>query len=330
MPQLKKILVPTDFSANASAAYKFAKKTAQRYGAKVDFIHIIPKLHYFNVSLNALDYTFESGKMYPELKEKAKVKLEAEMKQFIPAENRGKAIAEIRNRPSSGISDYAQQNHYDLILMATRGQHESEFLRGSITDKVIRYATTPVLTINKSYNPDIQTIVLPTDTSKTSLEAIPMAILIAAHREAKIHLLCISEYDGSMIKVQGESSYKFTNEQIKEKVFTVLKDFVTEDSNRLVFENKPENADAPVYLKNDNGQKATLEIKVQKGNTAHRGIVEYANDNAQLVVMGTHGRSGFANLFLGSTTEKVVRQLKMPVMTIKPAFIKKDKKQKEK
>lgn len=325
MPQIKKILVPTDFSENASAVYQFAQKTAESYGAVVDFIHIIPKMHYFNVSLSSLDYTFESGKMYPKLEEEATEKLQEEMKSHLNESIRGKAIVKIENRPSSGIADHAKKGNYDLILMAARGQHESEFLRGSVTEKVIRYAETPVLTVNKAYDRDIKTIIVPTDGSNVSMEALSMALLIASYRKAEITLLSVSEYDGAMIKVEGESSYKFTNAELKLKVFKALEEFVKQNSNQLSFVNEPEDVDAVFQLKNASGQQGSLRLHVEKGTSAHQEIIDYAKENAQLVVMGTHGRSGLANFFLGSTAERVVRHLKMPVMTVKPGFITKNK-----
>lgn len=50
----------------------------------------------------------------------------------------------------------------------------------------------------------------------------------------------------------------------------------------------------------------------------HRAIVEHAKKlDAQLVVMGTHGRSGLTHLFLGSVAEKVVRESGVPVCTVR-------------
>ena len=49
-----------------------------------------------------------------------------------------------------------------------------------------------------------------------------------------------------------------------------------------------------------------------------RAIVNYARDNAMnLIVMGTHGRNGFAHLLLGSVTEQVVRTAQCPVLTVR-------------
>lgn len=48
---------------------------------------------------------------------------------------------------------------------------------------------------------------------------------------------------------------------------------------------------------------------------AYRGIVDYAKDwNADLIVMGTHGRTGFAHALTGSVTERVVRLAHCPVL----------------
>jgi nucleotide-binding universal stress UspA family protein len=54
--------------------------------------------------------------------------------------------------------------------------------------------------------------------------------------------------------------------------------------------------------------------------TAARTIVEYAADNGyDLIVMGTHGRSGVAHLLMGSVAEHVVRSAPCAVLTVREA-----------
>jgi nucleotide-binding universal stress UspA family protein len=61
-----------------------------------------------------------------------------------------------------------------------------------------------------------------------------------------------------------------------------------------------------------------VEIVVAEGNAA-KEIVSLAEQlPADLVILGTHGRSGFERLFLGSVTEKVLRTTRAPIMTIPP------------
>ncbi|WP_135536931.1 universal stress protein [Halostella pelagica] len=51
----------------------------------------------------------------------------------------------------------------------------------------------------------------------------------------------------------------------------------------------------------------------------HQAIREYAADNdVDLIVMGTHGRTGVERYLLGSVTEKIVRTADVPVLTVRP------------
>jgi nucleotide-binding universal stress UspA family protein len=60
----------------------------------------------------------------------------------------------------------------------------------------------------------------------------------------------------------------------------------------------------------------TTEVRVVQGATATE-ILEVADEMAaSLIVLGTHGRSGFERLMLGSTAEKVLRKAKCPVLTV--------------
>jgi nucleotide-binding universal stress UspA family protein len=59
---------------------------------------------------------------------------------------------------------------------------------------------------------------------------------------------------------------------------------------------------------------------------AHAEIVRTAEDGQyDLVIMGTHGRSGLGHLWLGSVAEKVVRQCHRPVLTVHAARVQEDK-----
>ncbi len=56
-----------------------------------------------------------------------------------------------------------------------------------------------------------------------------------------------------------------------------------------------------------------------EAGTPHETILAYADDNdVDLVVMGTHGRTGVERYLLGSVTEKVVRLSDVPVVTVRP------------
>ena len=62
----------------------------------------------------------------------------------------------------------------------------------------------------------------------------------------------------------------------------------------------------------------SVEIVVRPGDAAKEIRQEAERLPFDLVILGTHGRSGFERLFLGSVTEKVLRSTRVPVLTIPP------------
>jgi len=63
----------------------------------------------------------------------------------------------------------------------------------------------------------------------------------------------------------------------------------------------------------------TVDVRVEQTESAHKEILaQVAATGADLLVLGTHGRSGFQRLFLGSVTEKVIRKATCPTLVVPP------------
>lgn len=61
-------------------------------------------------------------------------------------------------------------------------------------------------------------------------------------------------------------------------------------------------------------------VRVVRHEAFFLEVVRYAGEQAiELLVMGTHGRSGLSHVLLGSLAEKVVRQAPCPVLTVRPS-----------
>lgn len=68
----------------------------------------------------------------------------------------------------------------------------------------------------------------------------------------------------------------------------------------------------------DDERSLTVEAVVMTSGATAEAIVEYAEKkNVQLIVVGTHGRSGVAKLLMGSVAERVVRTAHCPVLTVR-------------
>jgi nucleotide-binding universal stress UspA family protein len=70
------------------------------------------------------------------------------------------------------------------------------------------------------------------------------------------------------------------------------------------------------FTETEIGTQVPVEIDLREGSTAASILAKAEEMRADLLVLGTHGRSGFERLVLGSVTEKVLRQAACPVLTV--------------
>jgi nucleotide-binding universal stress UspA family protein len=143
MLELKNILVPTDFSATADSAVKYATGLADTFGATVHLLHVLHDPASF-LSVEALG-------ALPTLRED----LDRDAHQRLDGMLAGpdaKNIAVRRSvrmgNPFVEIIGYAQGHDIDLIVMGTHGRGPiTHMLLGSVAEKVVRKSSCPVLTV---------------------------------------------------------------------------------------------------------------------------------------------------------------------------------------
>ncbi len=142
--EIKKVLIPVDFSDYSKNAIRYAKKLAEMFEAKRVYLHsIFYDFHpaYFAggiESITALD---------PELKSRTMKQL----KKFCNDPDGEYVVVE--GSAAHSIVDYAEHNDISLIVMATRGLTGLDhILIGSTTERVVSLAKTPVLTIERKKN----------------------------------------------------------------------------------------------------------------------------------------------------------------------------------
>lgn len=145
MINLKRILVPSDFSECSEAAVRYGLELAHKFGASLHLLHVVqdPATQAWaaeGLAVPLLEAVYEWQK-------EAQVRLE----QSIPAEARATAtITCTIAAPYPEIVRYATDNNIDLIVMGTHGRSGmSHMLLGSVAEKVVRRAPCPVLTVRR-------------------------------------------------------------------------------------------------------------------------------------------------------------------------------------
>lgn len=324
MSDIKKILVPTDFSENSVSAYTHAQELAGKYGAEIDLLHVIPTMKYFFESLDKLDIPLDiTGEedLYPHIVEETEHKLLGVMDDYFKKENRGAVEARIDRKASRAIVDMAEKGGYDLIVMSAKGEHESDILRGSVNEKVIRHSTVPVFSVDKRLNPEgLKRILVPTDSSERSFACFPLALRLAETYDAEITLFHVLELHGTLSESIPKDPMKSDEVNIYETIIERLDDYLIEKKMHDVQIRRGEVHFEDQIVITDGASSKTYQLNtvIERAVSAHYGIEDYGPENADVIVMTTHGRTGLAHLFLGSTTENVAQHVDMPVVTVKP------------
>ncbi|MFO8029649.1 MAG: universal stress protein [Cyclonatronaceae bacterium] len=318
MKKLNRILIPTDFSEGSRKAYAYTESLLSVFGGKVDMINIVPTIKYLQESMKRVGYPFSLDQdVYPHIIEQAKDKVDHELSVFISKEHRGEAVVKIGRKAYEMILEHAHKQRYDLILMGAQGVHADHIIRGHVTEKVIRFSKVPVLSVSGTVMPEsTRNILVSTDFSDFSFKAILPAAIMAGRLKSKITLLHVNELHGSEPdEDQDEEALRAYKEKVAKKVHA----FLTARPKARLQLSSVDDEELFLHLERDDERyKIQLEIEQVRGISAHYEIVDYAEENADMIVIATHGRSGLSHIFMGSTAEKVVQWAKIPVLTTRP------------
>jgi nucleotide-binding universal stress UspA family protein len=282
------ILVPTDASDAAEKAVEGALGLATGFDASLRVIHV--------VELDDVPACVKSEASAEQV-EHGEALLSAIADR---ADERGipvtTEVIETSEPVHQEIVEYATDHDVELVVMGTHGRTGiNRLVLGSVAERTLRVSPIPVLTVHEETDivPDFETVLVPTDGSETANAAADHAIRIAAETDAALHIVHVVDLTA------------ITDEYGSGAVLEAL-----EEAGERAVDNVVERA-------NEAGVRS-VEASVMSGTPA-RAIVDYADDREiDLVVMGTHGRTGLSRYLLGSVTEKVVRLAGTPVLTISP------------
>ncbi|MEM7480302.1 MAG: universal stress protein [Acidobacteriota bacterium] len=294
--QLRRILMPTDFSTSADAALGEALFFARRSRAELHLLHVIEWLQPRPSSEMDL---IEMDEVFERLGEVAAAETRRLLER-VPTKQ-----LEIRESLRRGISAaaeivaYAEAESIDLIVIGTHGRRGvRRFLLGSVAEEVARTAACPVLTLPErgdlTEDLEIERIVVPFDYSDDACASLRTAISLARSFNGRIdlvHAILPPTVAGASVPMPAvvPTTLARTQELALQKVASeVTTPEVTVDAHLLV---------GPVPS----------------------SITSYAEEvQANLIVMASHGLSGYHRFLLGSVTERVVRSASCPVLVCRP------------
>lgn len=294
-----RILIPVDGSTYSRAAVRFIGARSKFMGEKPDVTLLnvqqnIPGTVIEHFSLEAVRSVYEAeGKA---IVEKLAPEIEAygiEPHMAVRIDDCGPAVAKI-----------AVDDNIDLITMGSRGLSPvKSFFLGSVSRSVLEHTTTPVLLVREKELPERENLrlLLAVDGSDYGESA---AAFIADHPglfgpNPTIDVIFVTPDYTKMALAEVDSVTPAPTLKFFEK------------ENQLAWEN----AVTPVLATlRDAGFDAKA---VKRTGDAAEAIAAYAGENADLIVMGSHGWGKFKSAVLGSTAAKVGAATELPILIIR-------------
>lgn len=285
----KKILVPLDGSQLSQRALPPALALSEQSGAELLLVRVpaadtlsiaVREAKQRELAQDALAYleTICQSNVQPQLNLRAQV-LEGDV--------------------ASAIVDTARAEQVDLIVMSTHGYSGlTRWVLGSVTEKVLRRASCPVLAVRAALQP--QRILIPLDGSPLAECAIEPGLSLARSLKSESTLLrCVPH--SVMTGRLDEHERRLRRRQQEELI----------DEANAYLRVRAEAAGPAAHG-------AAITTSVQIGSPAD-SILEYVETNGiDLIVMATHGRSGLKRWVYGSVTAKVLHSVNCSILVIRP------------
>lgn len=294
----KHLLVPLDGSHLAETVLPAASYLAQTLNATVTLIHIIER--------NA-PKEIHSERHLTE-PEEAEAYLEAIAKQDFPpgvkVDHHVHTTEVSKVAPS--IVEHAEEMQHDLVLLCTHGKSGvRDWIYGSIAQQVIGMGQIPVFLIRPSMSDEprefrCRKILVPLDRIQEHEQGIPVAVEMAKICKADLHLVMVVPTFGTLNGERKAAS------RLMPGATAAALDMVEAEGEEYLH----------AILSKLQGSGLTITTEVIRGDPAST-IVETAEANeADLIVLGTHGKAGMDAFWSGSVAPKITSHSNVPLLLV--------------
>jgi nucleotide-binding universal stress UspA family protein len=282
MKLLQNILACVDLSESTSDVIKKSISLAEKFNSQLTLMHVIA-----------------GDQLSPELNKVVEESVDTRIKS-ISTEIRSKKIdlkkvIIERGVPFEKIIREAQNNDYNVIVAGSGNKSDSDAYKlGTTVEKLIRKNQIPVWVVNKEKSKNVEKIVCPVDFSDASHRALKNAIVLSKKFDAELTILNVFtpvNYFSVRFQVNNERENKILKKQLEDEFNSFLEKF---DLSQIKYS------------------------KVIAEGESHKEILKFIKENnIDLLLIGTTGKTNLSRLLMGSVTEKVTREVPCDFVTTK-------------
>ena len=299
MTTIKLILYATDLSPISEPAWHEARQFGRLFDAEILLVHVVPLV------MLPLEGYFPP-QMYDELVQGARREAEAALDRLL-----GNVVGsglKIRIRledgaPAERILAVANEEQADVVIVGTHGRAGLQrAILVSVADRLVRQAPCPVLTVQPTLGDKpggkIRRVCYATDFSPTARAAWPWVVSIASAADAEIDLVHVTFSPVPDRHLSAETLGRIAQ--------------TLHEQGRLEVQRFLERSPFP-------GDR--INVRLSHGDPVEQIVHQAQARSTDLIVMGTHGRSGVVRWMLGSVAHHVIQAATCPVLTVAPPSV---------
>lgn len=280
--EVKRILIPTDFSDTANLALQHAALMAKILDSEITLLHVVSTFS-FRVNLPEVDLDeAQNAKLSSAIGARL-----AECAEDIKKVHGVKVNTLITyGRIREEVVRIADEIDADIIILGTHGVSGiREFFMGSNAFRIVSEASCPVLSVQQSAQQvGFNNIVVPIDNSFHSREKLSIAVKMAATYDSTIHICGLRSHDHDDEEINAKFRMKMKQ----------VEDFLKERDVKYTVNT--------VFCSN-----------------IARATMDYGNEkNADLIIIMNEQEINTTGFFMGPYAQQIVNHSTIPVLSIRP------------
>ena len=292
------LLVPLDGSRLAEAALPLAASLAEKFGASVTLLHVIERTA--PAAVHGDRHLSDRGEAEAYLDELTHTRFATTAPPACHVHVGGELDI------AQSIADHAEERHADLIVMCIHGRQRLRHrVFGSVAQAVLARGRTPVLLVPP---PEVapsdgwvcRRVLVPVDALPQHGDALPVALAFARTCGAALHVLWVIPTLGTLGGDQVAAG------SLQPGTTAALLELEQEQAEREV----------RAQVAAAGAEDVPLTLEVVRGAAADVILATTTRSDADLLVIGTHGRRGFDAFWAGSVAPRVARRIMRPILLV--------------
>ncbi|PKP71308.1 MAG: universal stress protein [Alphaproteobacteria bacterium HGW-Alphaproteobacteria-5] len=283
---MERILVATDFSERSDRAIRRATLLAKTTGASLTLIHVVDD---------------DQPQRILQAEQQASEAVLAEQTLSLrKIDELACTFRIVLGDPFEGIATAVREDNADLLII---GPHRRRALRdvfvGTTAERTIRASNRPVLMANGVPAAPYRNVLVAVDLSECSATAVRALQQLGLETSAAVSVIHVFDAPAAGLMVQASS----TKDQIKA--------YLADEEERA-------SGELATFLEECDLMPTRRIMKYSESSTAHTICAAAQEISADLIAVGTRGRTGIAKALLGSVAEEVLRISDRDVLAVPP------------